>query len=71
MDGLIISSDLEGLTRNKNKENILPDKLASFPPIIASAIDNIRNIKCKRPDIDAIYVGMFQKLWSQMQTETS
>ena len=33
----------------------MPDELASFRPIIVSAIDNIRNIKGKRPDIDAIY----------------
>ena len=57
MEGLIILFDLEenDKTRNKNKEKPLLNKLASFPPIIASAIDNIRNIKCKRPDIDAIY----------------
>ena len=57
MEGLIGSSDPEGndKIRNKNKEKILPDELASFTPIIVSAIDNIRNIKCKRPDIDAIY----------------
>ena len=57
MEGLIISSDLEGndKTRNKNKEKPLPDELALFTSIIVSAIDNIRNIKCKRPDIDAIY----------------
>ena len=57
MEGLIISSYLEGndKTRNKNKEKPLPDQLASFTSIIVSAIDNIRNIKCKRPDIDAIY----------------
>ena len=57
MEGLIITSDLEGndKTRNKNKEKPLPDELASFTSIIVSAIDNIRDIKCKRPDIDAIY----------------
>ena len=57
MEGLIISSYLEGKdkTHNKNKEKPLPDELASFTSIIVSAFDNIRNIKCKRPDIDAIY----------------
>ena len=57
MEGLIISSDLEGngKTCNKNKEKPLSDKLSSFTPIIVSAIDNIRNIKCKRPDIDVVY----------------
>ena len=57
MESVTISSDLEGnyKTRNKNKEKPLPDELASFTSIIVSAIDNIRNIKCKRPDIDAIY----------------
>ena len=57
MEGLIISSNQEGIdkTRNKNKEEPLPDELASFTPIIVSAIDIIRNIKCKRLDIDAVY----------------
>ena len=57
MEILMISSDLEGndKTHNKNKEKPLPDELASFTSIIVSAIDNITNIKCKRPDIDAIY----------------
>ena len=57
MEGLIFSLDLEGndKTRNKNKEKPLPDEVASFTPIIVSASHNIRNIKCKRPDIDAIY----------------
>ena len=50
-------SDLEhnAKTLNKNRQKLLPDKLASFTPIIVSAIDKFRNIKCKRPDIDAIY----------------
>ena len=57
MEGLIISSGLEGndKTRNKKKEKPLPDELASFTIIIVSVIDNIRNIKCNRPDIDEIY----------------
>ena len=57
MEALLSSSNLEGndKTRNKNKEKPLPDELACFRSIIVSAIDNIRNIKCKRPDIDAIY----------------
>ena len=57
MESLIISSDLEGndKTRNKNEEKPLPDELASFTSIIVSAIDDIRNIKSKCPDIDAIY----------------
>ena len=57
MEGLIISSDLEGndKTRNKIKEKPLSDELASFTSIIVSAIDSIRNIKCKRPDIVALY----------------
>ena len=42
-------------TRNKNKEKPLSNEFASFTSIIVSGIDNIRNIKCKRPDIDAIY----------------
>ena len=42
-------------TRNKNKEKPLPNELASFKSIIVSTIDDIRNIKCKRPDIDARY----------------
>ena len=37
------------IIRTKNKS------LASFTHIIISTIDNIRNIKCKHPDIDAIY----------------
>ena len=37
------------IIRAKNKS------LASFTHIIISTIDNIRNIKCKHPDIDAIY----------------
>ena len=57
MEGLIISSDLEGndKTCNKNKEKPLSDELASFTPIVISATDNIRNIKCKRLDTDAVY----------------
>ena len=57
MERLIFSSDLEGnnKTSNKNKEKPLPDKLASFTSFIIFGIDNVRNIKCKRPDIDAIY----------------
>ena len=51
MEGLVISSDLEDndKTRNKNKENPFPDEFTSFTPIVVSAIDNIRNIKRKRP----------------------
>ena len=57
IEGRITSSDLEGndKTRKKNKEKPLPEELASFTSIIVSAIDNIRNIKYKRPDIDSIY----------------
>ena len=56
MEVLIISSDLEGNDQTrKSKEKPLPEELASSTLIIVSAIDNIRNIKCKRPDIDAIY----------------
>ena len=33
----------------------MPDELASLTLIIVSAIDNIRNIKCKHPDINEIY----------------
>ena len=33
----------------------MPDELASFTSVIVSAIDNFRNFKCKRPDIDVIY----------------
>ena len=57
MEGLTVWSDLEGndKTLNINKEKPLPNELSSFTPIIISAIDSIRNIKCKRPDIDAIY----------------
>ena len=40
---------------NKNKEKSLPDQPASFTSIIVSAIDNIRNTKCKRSDIHALY----------------
>ena len=45
-EGLVISSDQEGndKTRNKNKEEPLPDGLASLTPVIVSAIDSIRNI---------------------------
>ena len=52
-----ISNAMEGndKTRNKNEEKPLPDELASFTSIIVSAIDDIRNIKSKCPDIDAIY----------------
>ena len=50
-------SDLEhnDKTLNKNREKLLPDKLASFTSIIVSAIDKFRNIKCKRPDTGAVY----------------
>ena len=50
MKGLIISPDLEG-----NNKKYLPGDFASFTPIFISAIDNIRNIKFKCPDIDSIY----------------
>ena len=33
----------------------MPDGLASFTPIIVSAIDNIKNIKFKHRDIKEIY----------------
>ena len=57
IEGLIISTGLEGndKARNKNKEKPLPGKPASFTPFIISAIDKFNNVKCKRPDIDAIY----------------
>ena len=57
LEGLIISSDQEGndKTHNKNNQKTLPDGLASFTPTIISAIDNIRNIKCKHRDIKEIY----------------
>ena len=57
MEGLITSSDLEGniKTSDKNKQKSLPGELALFTPIIISVIGNIRNIKCKCPDFDAIY----------------
>ena len=57
IEELIISTDLEGndKARNKNKEKPLPDEPASFTPFIISAIDKFKNVKCKRPDIDAIY----------------
>ena len=38
----------------KDNEKPLPDQPASFTSIIVSAIDNIRNTKCKRSDIDYI-----------------
>ena len=43
MEGLIISSGLEGndKTRNNNKEKPLPEERAAFTPIIVSAIDKI------------------------------
>ena len=68
MEGLIISSDLEGndKTRNKNKEKPQPDELASFKPIIVSAIDNIRNIKYVNALILTQYIGTYQKLWPPM-----
>ena len=67
MEGLIISSDLEvnDKTRNKNKEKPLPDELASIIQMIISAIDNIRNIKCK-PLILMQYIATFQILWPLM-----
>ena len=54
LEGLIISSDQEGndKTHNKNNERLY---LPSFTPIIVSAIDNIRNIKCKHRDNNEIY----------------
>ena len=57
LEGLIISSDQESNDEihNKNNEKTLPDGLASFTPTIVSAIDNIRNIKCKHRDIKEIY----------------
>ena len=45
---------MKNKTRNKNKEKPLSDELPSLLQFI-SAIDNIRNIKYKRPDIDATY----------------
>ena len=42
-------------TRNKNKEKLVPDGFVSFISIIVSVIDDIRNIKCKCPNIDTIY----------------
>ena len=67
MEGLIISSDLEvnDKTSNKNKEKPLPDELASIIQMIISAIDNIRNIKCK-PLILMQYIATFQILWPLM-----
>ena len=57
LEGLIISSDQEGndKTHNMNNEKTLPDRLATFTLITVSAIDNIRNIKCKHRDIKEIY----------------
>ena len=54
LEGLIISSDQEGndKTHNKNNERIY---FPSFTPIVVSAIDNIRNIKCKHRDISEIH----------------
>ena len=54
IEGLIISSDQEGndKTHNKNNERLY---VPSFTPIIVSAIDNIRNIKCKHRDINEIH----------------
>ena len=63
MEGLIISSDLEGTdkTRNENKEKLLPDELALFAPFIVFAIVDIRNIKGEGPALMP-YIGTFQKL---------
>ena len=57
MEDLIIYYGLEdnNKTCHKNKEKPLPGKFASFTPITVSAFDNTWNIKCKRPNIDAIY----------------
>ena len=57
LEGLIISSNQKGndKTHIKNNEKTLPDELASFTLIFVSAIDNIRNIKCKYRDIKEIY----------------
>ena len=57
LEGLIISSDQEGndKTHNMNNEKTLPDRLATFTLITVSAIDNIRNIKCKHRDIKKVY----------------
>ena len=57
LEGLIISSNQKGndKTHIKNNEKNLPDELASFTLIFVSAIDNIRNIKCKYRDIKEIY----------------
>ena len=57
LEGLIISSDQEGndKTQNMNNEKTLPDRLATFTLITVSAIDNIRNIKCKHRDIKEVY----------------
>ena len=54
LEGLIISSDQEGndKTHNKNNERLY---LPLFTPIIVSAIDNIRNIKCKHRDFNEIH----------------
>ena len=53
---MIVDSELNGKDKtNKNVEKPWPDGLPSFTPITASVIDKIRNIKCKRPDTDAIY----------------
>ena len=50
-------------TRTENKGNLLLVELAWFTYIIVSVINNIRNTKCKSPDIVAVYRS-FLKLWS-------
>ena len=57
LEGLVISSDQEGNNKphNKNNKKTLPEGLVLFTPIIVSAIDNIKNIKCKHRDINEIY----------------
>ena len=58
LEELIIFSNKKGndKTHNKANEKTFPDRIASFTPVIVSAINNMRNIKCKHCDIKEIYL---------------
>ena len=74
IEGRIISFDQEANNKTHciTKEKLLPNKHASILAIIASAIDNVRNIKCKRPEFEAISVSKVRfKNCGHRQTETS
>ena len=57
MKSIIVSSDYEGNDKTRNRKAFARRTCFIYTNcfFIVSATDNIRNIKCKRPDTDAIY----------------